>query len=121
MQGFMRDGQLLEKQEIDKMYVHFPPRPLSPSQLSFVSRHIPTIIVQGRYDVVCPVRRIFLDPLRDIGIDACDCQATTAWALKRVWPEVTLYIIPDAGHSSREPGIEKKLVEAADTMVSKGL
>ena len=34
MQGFMRDGQLLEKQEIDKMYVHFTPRPLSPSQLS---------------------------------------------------------------------------------------
>ncbi|KAG1729618.1 Alpha/Beta hydrolase protein [Suillus paluster] len=82
-EGFMRDGQLLEKQEIDKI------------------RHIPTIVVQGRYDVVCP--------------------ATTAWALKRAWPEITLHIIPDAGHSSREPGIEKKLVEAADTMASKGL
>jgi len=82
-EGFMRDGQLLEKQEIDKI------------------RHIPTVVVQGRYDVICP--------------------ATTAWALKRVWPEIILHIIPDAGHSSREPGIEKKLVEAADTMVSKGL
>ncbi|KAG1876091.1 prolyl aminopeptidase serine peptidase [Suillus tomentosus] len=82
-EGFMRDGQLLEKQEIDKI------------------RHIPTIVVQGRYDVICT--------------------ATTAWALKRTWPEITLHIIPDAGHSSREPGIEKKLVEAADIMASKGL
>jgi len=74
--GFMRDGQLLEKQEIDKI------------------RHIPTIVVQGRYDVVCP--------------------ATTAWALKKVWPEITLHIVPDAGHSSREPGIAKLLVEATN-------
>jgi len=74
--GFMRDGQLLEKQEIDKI------------------RHIPTIVIQGRYDVVCP--------------------ATTAYELKKVWPEITLNIVPDAGHSSREPGISKLLVEAAD-------
>ncbi|KAH7911526.1 Alpha/Beta hydrolase protein [Hygrophoropsis aurantiaca] len=77
-EGFMRDGQLLEKQEIDKI------------------RDIPTIVVQGRYDVVCP--------------------ATTAYALKKVWPKITLHIVPDAGHSSREPGIEKLLVEAADEM-----
>ncbi|KAH9949978.1 proline iminopeptidase [Amylocystis lapponica] len=74
--GFMRDGQLLEKQEIDKI------------------RHIPTIVVQGRYDVVCP--------------------ATTAYALKKVFPEITLHIVPDAGHSSREPGTAKLLVEATD-------
>ncbi|KAF9267825.1 proline iminopeptidase [Marasmius fiardii PR-910] len=75
-EGFMRDGQLLEKQEIDKI------------------RHIPTIVVQGRYDVVCP--------------------ATTAYALKKAWPEITLEIVPDAGHSSREPGIAKLLVEATN-------
>ncbi|KAI0784583.1 proline iminopeptidase [Abortiporus biennis] len=74
--GWMRDGQLLEKQEIDKI------------------RHIPTVVVQGRYDVVCP--------------------ATTAYALKKVWPEITLHIVPDAGHSSREPGTAKLLVEATD-------
>jgi hypothetical protein len=38
-------------------------------------------------------------------------QPTTAWALKQVWPEITLHIVPDAGHSSREPGITKLLVE----------
>jgi len=74
--GWMRDGQLLEKQEIDKI------------------RHIPCVVVQGRYDVVCP--------------------ATTAYALKKVWPEITLHIVPDAGHSSREPGTSKLLVEATD-------
>ncbi|KAG6877809.1 hypothetical protein C0993_003783 [Termitomyces sp. T159_Od127] len=75
-EGFMRDGQLLEKQGIDKI------------------RHIPTIVVQGRYDVVCP--------------------ATTAYTLKKVFPELELHIVPDAGHSSREPGIAKLLVEATD-------
>ncbi|KAK7463514.1 hypothetical protein VKT23_006862 [Stygiomarasmius scandens] len=74
--GFMRDGQLLEKQEIDKI------------------RHIPCVVVQGRYDVVCP--------------------ATTAYALKKVWPEITLHIVPDAGHSSRETGTAKLLVEATN-------
>jgi hypothetical protein len=38
-------------------------------------------------------------------------QPTSAWALKQVWPEITLHIVPDAGHSSREPGITKLLVE----------
>jgi proline iminopeptidase len=76
-EGFMRDGQLLDSQEIDKI------------------RHIPTVVVQGRYDVVCPI--------------------TTAWALKKAFPELTLHIVSDAGHSSREPGIAKILVQATDS------
>ncbi|RUP20638.1 putative proline iminopeptidase, partial [Jimgerdemannia flammicorona] len=56
--------------------------------------NIPGVIVQGRYDVVCP--------------------ATTAWELHRRWPEADLHIVADAGHSQREPGIAAKLVEAAD-------
>ncbi|KAI6025875.1 Alpha/Beta hydrolase protein [Pisolithus orientalis] len=86
--GFMRDGQLLEEQSIAKI------------------RHIPIIVVQGRYDVVCP--------------------PTTAWALKMAWEangaesaSFTFHLVQDAGHSSREPGIEKKLVEAADEVVEK--
>ncbi|MDW8239652.1 MAG: prolyl aminopeptidase [Acidobacteriota bacterium] len=54
-------------------------------------RHIPGVIVQGRYDVVCPM--------------------TSAWDLHRAWPEAELHIIPDAGHSMTEPGIRAKLVE----------
>ena len=46
-------------------------------------RHIPAIIVQGRFDVVCPVR--------------------SAWDLHKAWPEADLRIVPDAGHSAFEP------------------
>jgi len=57
-------------------------------------RRIPGVIVQGRYDVVCPL--------------------TSAWDLHRAWPEADLHIIPDAGHSISEPGIINALVEATD-------
>lgn len=57
-------------------------------------RHIPTVIVQGRYDVVCPM--------------------DSAWALHRAWPEAELIVVPDAGHSAYEPGISKALVSATD-------
>lgn len=91
--GFMREGQILEQQEIDKI------------------RHIPTIVVQGRYDCVCPVSVIgVISNFQLLNYR----QATTAWALKKAWPEITLHIIPDAGHSSRETGTAKKLVEATD-------
>lgn len=55
---------------------------------------IPGVIVQGRYDVVCP--------------------ATSAWDLKNAWPNGDLKLIPDAGHSQFEPGITAALVEATD-------
>ena len=57
-------------------------------------RPIPAVIVQGRYDVVCPL--------------------TSAWDLHRAWPEAQLNIIPDAGHSISEPGIIDALVRATD-------
>jgi proline iminopeptidase len=57
-------------------------------------RNIPAVIVQGRYDVVCPPR--------------------TAWELHGVWPEADLRIVPDAGHSSFEAGIVHELIEATD-------
>ncbi len=57
-------------------------------------RHIPAVIVQGRYDVVCPLR--------------------SAWDLHRAWPEAELRIVPDAGHSAFEPGIVHELITATD-------
>ncbi len=57
-------------------------------------RHIPAVIVQGRYDVVCPM--------------------VSAWELHRAWPEAALRIVPDAGHSSMEAGIIDQLVRATD-------
>ncbi len=57
-------------------------------------RHIPAIIIQGRYDMVCP-------PL-------------TAHELHAAWPEAEFRIIPGAGHSAMEPGIAAALVSATE-------
>jgi proline iminopeptidase len=57
-------------------------------------RHIPAVIVQGRYDTVCPMR--------------------SAWHLHRAWPEADLVVVPDAGHSAFEPGIARALRKATD-------
>ena len=57
-------------------------------------RHIPGVIVQGRYDVVCPME--------------------SAWALHRAWPEADLIITPDSGHSAFDPPNSRALVAATD-------
>jgi len=57
-------------------------------------RHLPCTIVQGRYDVVCPMK--------------------SAWDLHKAWPEADLRIVADAGHSAFEPGILSELVAATD-------
>jgi proline iminopeptidase len=57
-------------------------------------RQIPGVIIHGRYDMVCPVKN--------------------AWDLHKAWPEAQLHIVPDAGHSAWEEGIQSKLVEATE-------
>ena len=57
-------------------------------------RHLPGIIVQGRYDMVCPIR--------------------SADELARAWPEAEYRIVRDAGHSALEPGIREQLVLASE-------
>lgn len=59
-------------------------------------RALPCTIVQGRYDIVCPT--------------------ATADELARAWPEAEYVIVPDAGHSVREPGITRELVAAVERM-----
>lgn len=58
--------------------------------------HLPAIIVQGRYDVICP--------------------PVTAFDLARVWPGAVLRIVPDAGHATMEPPLRAALVEAVEQM-----
>lgn len=72
--GFLDEGQLLR--DIDRI------------------QQIPGVIVQGRYDVVCP--------------------AVSAWDLHKAWHNSELHIVPDAGHAASEPGITHYLVEATD-------
>jgi len=61
---------------------------------------IPALIVQGRYDIVCPPR--------------------TAWQLHRAWPGSQLQIIDAAGHSAFEPAIAAALVAAMDRFRDQG-
>lgn len=56
--------------------------------------HLPGVIVQGRYDVVCPM--------------------VTSWKLHQVWQKAEYLVIADAGHSVSEPGIIDALVAATD-------
>ncbi|MBI1859387.1 MAG: prolyl aminopeptidase [Deltaproteobacteria bacterium] len=57
-------------------------------------RHVPGVIVQGRYDVVCPM--------------------DSAWALHRAWPEAELVTVWDAGHAAGEPSLCRALIAATD-------
>ena len=61
---------------------------------------IPAIIVQGRYDMVCPL--------------------VTAHELASAWPQAVYKVIPDAGHSVWEPGILDALVEATECFKRSG-
>ncbi|NMN94788.1 prolyl aminopeptidase [Antrihabitans stalactiti] len=72
--GFLTEGQLLTE--------------------ATAIQHIPGVIVQGRYDIVCP--------------------ATSAYELHRAWPKSELIIVDDAGHAATEPGIVSHLVDATD-------
>ncbi|MBD3882321.1 prolyl aminopeptidase [Phormidium tenue FACHB-886] len=56
--------------------------------------HLPVVIVQGRYDVVCPM--------------------ISAWELHQALPDAEFVVVPDAGHSMTEPGIRTALIEASD-------
>ena len=60
--------------------------------------HLPCVIVQGRYDVVCP--------------------AKSAWELHKNWPGSKLHLIADAGHSVSEPGIRHELIKATEAFKS---
>ncbi len=73
---FKTDGQLLK--DVDKI------------------RHIPAVIVQGRYDVCCPMR--------------------SAWDLHQAWPEAAFVVAPDAGHAQSEPSICRALVSWANSI-----
>jgi proline iminopeptidase len=79
---FVNDGWLTNGREL-----------LAPANIDKL-RKIPGVIVQGRYDVVCP--------------------AKSAWDLQRAWPEADLRIVPDAGHAASEVGIVHELVAATD-------
>ncbi|MCD8571361.1 MAG: prolyl aminopeptidase [Alphaproteobacteria bacterium] len=57
-------------------------------------RKIPTTIIQGRYDLICPIR--------------------TAYKLHQLWREADYVVVPDAGHSALDPAVRSRLIEATE-------
>jgi proline iminopeptidase len=57
-------------------------------------RKIPATIIQGRYDLICPIR--------------------TAYKLHQLWPEADYIVVPDAGHSALDPTVRSRLIEATE-------
>ena len=69
------------------------------NEADILQKHdIPGIIVQGRYDCVCPMK--------------------SAFELNKKWPKGKLVVVPDAGHSCKEPGIISELCKATDEMAT---
>lgn len=77
---YMRNGCFLRERELLDAVPRF--------------RHVPAVIVHGRYDMLCP--------------------ADGAVALAQAWPEAAFTMVPDAGHAATEPGIRRCLIEATD-------
>ena len=75
--GFLQnENQIISTESIDKI------------------RHIPTKIIQGRYDIVCPM--------------------ATAWELSKNWPEAELIVAPSSGHSAFEKEITHHLISSTN-------
>ena len=98
MQDFENPQRALAFARIECHY--FTNRAFMPSDTFLLDKirstiqHIPTRIVQGRYDIVCPMQ--------------------TAWELSKTLPQAELRIIPDAGHSMTEPGTMRELLQATE-------
>ena len=57
-------------------------------------RTVPSIIVHGRYDIICPIK--------------------TAYRLHQLWPEADYLAVPDSGHSAFDPTLRSRLIQAAE-------
>ena len=81
--GFLEnENQLISRSSVDKI------------------RHIPAKIIQGRYDIVCPME--------------------TAWELSKNWPEAELIVAPSSGHSAFEKEITHELIKANEEFAKNG-
>lgn len=97
------DEQRAQALTIATIEVHYFYNQLIKTQDSLLNdietfRSIPTIIVQGRYDMICPI--------------------ATAHKLHANWPEADYIVVPDGGHSAMDPPVRSRLIEATENMKS---
>ncbi len=91
------ETQYLHAQSMAKIESHFFKNEVLDEKNSILNnidkiREIPTTIIQGRYDVICPIKN--------------------AYELQQKWPEADLVIVPDGGHSALDPAMRSRLIEA---------
>lgn len=93
------DEQKKHALEISTIEAHFFMNDIATPENSILKqidkmRHIPTTIVQGRYDVICPIE--------------------SAYRLHQAWPEADYIVVPDAGHSALDPALRSRLIETTN-------
>jgi proline iminopeptidase len=96
--AFQQDRMALGLAKIEAHFFQYGMFVEENSLLDNVGRisHLPCHIIQGRYDIVCPIM--------------------TADALARAWPDANYVIVSDAGHSAMEPGVRQSLLTAVRTL-----
>ncbi|GJL84545.1 MAG: proline iminopeptidase [Micavibrio sp.] len=82
-----------------RIEAHFFMREIIPPEKSILTqldnlRKVPATIIQGRYDIICPIR--------------------SAYKLHHLWPEADYVVVPDAGHSALDPPIRSQLIQALE-------
>ncbi len=92
--------QKLHALALAKIEAHYFKNELIPKEKSLLNnidslRSIPTTIIQGRYDAICPIK--------------------TAHKLHQLWPEADYIVVPDAGHSALDAPLRSRLVEATES------
>jgi len=97
------DDQKAQAIAVSKIECHYFRNQLIKKENSLIGkvnrfRHIPSIIIQGRYDMVCPL--------------------ISAYRLHEAWPEAEFVIVPDGGHSALDPAIRSHLIEATEDFKS---
>jgi proline iminopeptidase len=93
------DEQKAHAQAIARIESHFFLKDVIAPENSLMNnidkiRHIPTTIIHGRYDALCPI--------------------VTAHKLHTEWPEADYIVVPDAGHSSSDDSMRHRLIEATE-------
>lgn len=84
---------------IARIEAHYFTHEVIPDEKSLMKRldllrPIPTTIIQGRYDMICPME--------------------VAYRVHQLWPEADYIVVPDAGHSALDPPIRSRLIEATE-------
>lgn len=84
---------------ISRIECHYFMNEVIPPQHSLLKgidkiRHIPGIIIHGRYDMICPLQ--------------------AGYKLHHAWPEAKFIVVPDAGHSAFDPPIRSELIKATE-------